>query len=177
MLIQTDTSSEQSISIQWSCFVELNCRSSEHLSRIYPEGQSYKGCSWNLHKWWRMIYANNVPQQAIRSQAWWVWEDRALSDVLISSQAGQTECSHCINMAGSALFIFRFSQSDAYTRATKPPLLSLELGESLSVPGRPVPRCDWRIPESPLHACCCVKLGQKTQKHVKSSSRNYHLLI
>lgn len=48
------------------------------------------------------------------------------SDVLISMQAGRTEGSRGINMAGSALFIFLFSQSDAYPRATKPPLLSQE---------------------------------------------------
>lgn len=48
------------------------------------------------------------------------------SDVLISSQTGRTEGSRSINMTGRALFIFRFSQSDAYPWATKPPLLSLE---------------------------------------------------
>lgn len=52
------------------------------------------------------------------------------SDVLISRQAGRTERSRGINkkkkVAGSALFIFLFSQSDAYPRATKPPLLSQE---------------------------------------------------
>lgn len=93
---------------------------------MYPEGRVLRELRLFFFfvfffnkRWSKHANSCRLPKQAIRSQMWWVWGDKALSDILISGQTGRSECSHCINVAGSALFIFRFSQSHFLSRGNK----------------------------------------------------------